>query len=75
VVYKRDSIDSVATERRDSLVLRRTYHNDRTLKQAKAIGDYLIRQGIPPGRIACSGKALPEAILEERKTIVKIIIH
>ena len=72
VVYKKDSI-SMAT--RDSLVVHTTYHNDRTLQEAKVIGNTLIMQGIPPGRIACSGKAEVEAILENRKTVVKIIIH
>lgn len=69
------NVDSVTVATRDSVVVKSTYHNDRTLQQAKVIGDYLIRAGIPAGRIACSGKAEPEAIPENRKTMVKVIIH
>jgi len=61
VTYK---VDSVTTATRDSIVLKTTYHNDRTLRQAKAIGDYLISQGIPGGRLSHSGKAQPEAVLK-----------
>ena len=68
-------IDSLTMGTRDSLVIKQTYHNDRTLQQAKTIGEYLINAGIPAGHIACSGKAQPEAILENRKTHVKIVIH
>jgi hypothetical protein len=77
VVQKMNPLDSAAAPlpARDSLVMKYTYHNDRTLKQAKAIGDNLVKLGVPPGRIACSGKALPEAILENRKTFVRVIIH
>ena len=67
-------VDSVTTATRDSIVIKTTYHNDRTLQQAKSIEDYLLREGIPAGRLSHSGKALPEAILENRKTIVKVII-
>jgi len=77
VTPKIDPADSTLASRpvRDSLVLKYTYHNDRTLKQAKAIGDNLIKLGVPAGRLACSGKAEPEAVLENRKTFVKVIIH
>jgi WD40-like Beta Propeller Repeat len=71
VTYK---VDSITTGTRDSIVLKTTYHNDRTLKQAKAIGDYLTSQGIPGVRLSHSGKAQPEAILENRKTKVNVII-
>ncbi len=71
VKYKTDSL---TTSTRDSIVLKTTYHNDRTLKQAKSIGDYLISQGIPAARISHSGKAVTEAILENRKTKVNVII-
>ncbi len=76
-VKKVELIDSTSTQvsMRDSIVLKYTYHNDRTLKQAKAIGNDLVKLGVAPGRIACSGKAEPEAILENRKTLVKVIIH
>ncbi len=77
VVRKTELLDSASSPLppRDSIVLKYTYHNDRTLKQAKVIGDNLVKLGIPASRIACSGKAEPEAILENRKTLVKVIIH
>ncbi len=68
-------IDSVTTGTRDSIVLRTRYHNDRTLKQAQTIAQYLIQEGIPSARIAVSGKAEGEAIIENRKTLVKLIVH
>ena len=72
VTYK---LDSVTTATRDSLIVHTTYHNDRTLQEARAIGDFLEKQGIPQGKLACSGKAEIEAIPENRKTVVKIVIH
>ncbi len=71
VTYK---MDSVRTGTRDSVVLKTTYHNDRTLRQAKAVGDYLFSQGIPANRVSNSGRAHEEAIAEKRKTIVTVII-
>jgi outer membrane protein OmpA-like peptidoglycan-associated protein len=35
--------------------IEKTYHNDRTPKQAKAIADYLISKGIPASRISYKG--------------------
>jgi hypothetical protein len=72
ITYK---IDSVTSAVRDSLVIKKTYHNDRTAGQAKALWDYLIAQGISADRLSYSGKALPEAILENRKTMVKVAIR
>lgn len=72
VIYK---IDSVTTAVRDSIVIKTTYHNNRTPNQAKALWDYLVAQGIAASRLSYSGKALPEAVLENRKTLVKVVIH
>ena len=72
VKYK---IDSVTTGIRDSVVVKTTYHNNRTLLQAKALGDYLFNMGIAEGRLACSGKVQPETIPGNRKTIVTVVIH
>ncbi len=68
-------LDSLTTATRDSLALKARYHNDRTLRQAKAIEDALLRQGISQSRLASSGKAVEEAILEKRKTFVRVIAH
>ena len=68
-------VDSVTTATRDSLVIKTTYHNDRTLRQAKVVCDYLISNGVTAGKIACSGISLPEAIPENRKTLIDVIVH
>lgn len=68
-------VDSITTATRDSLVIKTTYHNDRTASQAKALWDYMISQGISADRLSYSGKALPEAVLENRKTLVKVVIR
>ena len=68
-------VDSVPTAVRDSLVIKSTYHNDRSLQQSKAVFNYLISQGIPAGKLACSGKAMPEALPEKRKILVTAIAH
>jgi hypothetical protein len=72
VTYK---IDSVTTGSRDSVVVKTTYHNDRTAQQAKTLSEYLTNSGIPENRLAFSVKALPEVILENRKTVVSVVIH
>ncbi len=70
----RYKIDSVTTGMRDSVVVKSTYHNDRTLRQAKAIGDYLLSQGVPAGHVSHSGKAIVETVPENRKTKVNVTI-
>jgi hypothetical protein len=72
VTYKKDS---VTTGTRDSLVVKTTYHNDRTSRQAKTLGEYLDNSGIPENRLALSTRALPEPILENRRTVVLLSIH
>ncbi len=68
-------IDSVTTETRDSLVIKNHYHNNRTEKQAKSLKEYFVKQGIPAGHLAISGKAEVEAVIENRRTLVKLVIH
>ncbi len=68
-------VDSATTAVRDSLVIKTTYHNNRTASQAKALVDYLSREGIPTERMSYSSTTLPEAILENRKTLVKVAIR
>ena len=72
VQYK---VDSVTMGTRDSLIVKTTFHNDRTSRQAKALGEYLTNSGIPENRLAISGKALPEPVLENRKTVVSLVVH
>jgi outer membrane protein OmpA-like peptidoglycan-associated protein len=77
VVRKSDSMDSLSLKQppRDSILLKYKYDNDRTLKQAKAISDYLVRSGISPARLASSGRAIPGSASENGKVLVKVVIH
>ncbi|MEK6781644.1 MAG: hypothetical protein AABY93_08055 [Bacteroidota bacterium] len=69
------SIDSVTTVTRDSIVVKVTYHNNRTEKQAESIRNYLISQGIEAGNLAISFKAIGETVPENKKTKVKVNVR
>lgn len=58
----------------DSVRLRKTYHNDRTKAQAKAIADYLNKEGVPSGKIVFVTKAVMEKVMENRNTSVRMIV-
>ena len=86
VTYTVDSIfatvDSVATKRdsiitatRDSIFVKVTYHNNRTEKQSQGIKTYLISQGVEEGNLSITFKAIVEAVIENRKTKVKVIVR
>ena len=68
-------IDSMITATRDSLVVKVTYHNDRTEQQSQAIRTYLISQGIAEGNLSITFKAIMEAVTENRKTKVKVTVR
>ena len=68
-------IDSMITATRDSLVVKVTYHNDRTEQQSQAIRTYLISQGIAEGNLSITFKAIMESVTENRKTKVKVTVR
>lgn len=69
-----ESIDSLGQlTTRDSMVVKTTYHNDRTQKQANAIVDKLAAAGIDRGNLSAFANSRPEEILYNRKTTVKIV--
>jgi hypothetical protein len=68
-------IDSMITATRDSLVVKVTYHNDRTKQQSQAIKTYLISQGIAEGNLSTTFKAIMEAVIENRKTQIKVTVR
>lgn len=71
-----EDIDSAGqTVMRDTVVTMITYHNDRTLKQAQSIIDYLVREGVNANNLTVFGNARPEAIVEERKVTVKAVVR
>ncbi len=80
VVY--DSIQTTYTEidslgqlyEQDTLVTKKRYHNDRTLKQGEQIVNYLKNKGVDTSGTIVFGNARPEAILENRKTTVSVYV-
>ena len=68
-------IDSVMTATRDSIVVKVTYHNNRTGQQVNSIKSYLISQGVAEGKLTSSFRAIVETIPENRKTKVKVTVR
>lgn len=58
----------------DSIAIKKTYHNNRTEAQAKNIIAFLVNDGATTQNISYTYKAIPEAIEENRKTNVKVIV-
>lgn len=72
VATKYDEIDSLGQlYKKDTIMVRRTYHNDRTAKQASNIVSYLSSQGVDPKNLSVFVNAIPAAVPESRKTVVK----
>jgi hypothetical protein len=67
--------DSVTTAVRDSIVVKVTYHNNRTEQQSQAVKSYLIGQGVSAGALSTSFKAILEAVPENRRTKVKVSVR
>jgi hypothetical protein len=67
-----DEIDSLGQlYKKDTVYVKTTFHNDRTWKQAKALVDYVVSQGAKPGNFSVFGNAIPAAVPEEKKLVVK----
>lgn len=58
---------------RDSLIVKTTYHNDRTEKQANALVDQLVALGVNRGSLSIFVNARPEDIIENRRTTIKLV--
>lgn len=71
VLQKVDSLGRLSTQ--DSLVVKNRYHNDRTQKEAEVIVEKLIASGIDRNRITVFVNAKQEDVIENRKTIIKIV--
>ena len=69
------AIDSVTTAIRDSVVVKVTYHNNRTEQQTQSIKNYLISQGVAEGNLSTTFKAVTEAMPENRRTKVKVTVR
>lgn len=57
------------------LVVKIRYHNDRTMAEAEAIADELVRLGVDRGKLQLFANAWPEAIPEKRRTLVKVVVR
>lgn len=76
VLVQLDDIDSLGQlYQRDSLIVQRTWHNNRTQKQAEEILHQLSLQGVDTNAIRYFVNARPEAVMENRKTLVRLIAH
>ncbi|MCI0750924.1 MAG: hypothetical protein L0Y35_03735 [Flammeovirgaceae bacterium] len=60
---------------RDSTYAVYTYHNDRTAKQAESIITFLVNAGLDPNSLTSFVNARPEAVLENRKILVKAVVR
>lgn len=69
-----ESIDSLGQlTTRDSLIVKTTYHNDRTEKQAGTIIQQLVDIGVERKNLLLFVNVRPEEIIENRKTTVKLV--
>lgn len=71
VLQRVDSLGQFSTV--DSLVVKTRYHNDRTQKEANVIIEKLVASGIDAGRLTMFVNARQEDIVENRKTVIKIV--
>lgn len=71
VMQKVDPLGQLATQ--DSIVVKTRYHNDRTQKQAAAIVNKLVAMGIEAPRLTVFVNARQEDVMENRKTLIKVI--
>ena len=57
---------------RDTASIKITYHNDRSVKQAEALVNYLISKGAHEEKVGGFANAIPALVPGNRKTLVKI---
>lgn len=70
-----DDIDSLGQlYRRDTTIVRATYHNDRTWQQAEAIISFFASQGANPDNFTTFGNAIPATLPENRKLTIKAVV-
>lgn len=75
VIIQLDDIDTLGQlYSRDSVVVKTTNHNNRTEKQALALVEQLVASGIDRSALGYSINLKSEAILENRKTLVRLLV-
>ncbi|HEY9045733.1 MAG TPA: hypothetical protein VIN08_07540 [Ohtaekwangia sp.] len=71
---KVDDIDSLGQRyKKDTVFVKRTFHNDRTLAEAQAVITYLVAQGCDPKNFKYFGNAIQATTPESKKLIVKAV--
>jgi hypothetical protein len=60
---------------RDSLVIKTTYHNDRTIKQANVIIDQLELLGVDRRSLTLFVNARPEEVADNRRTEIRLAVR
>jgi hypothetical protein len=69
-----DEVDSLGQIfKRDTVIAKTTYHNDRTQLQAKALVDYLVGIGINPDSLNMLTNAIPALLPENKKLTIKAL--
>jgi hypothetical protein len=72
-IVSAESIDSLGQSYQyDSMIVKTVYHNDRTIRQADSIINYLLKQGIDTGSLSYFTNSRPEAVEEKKNTLVRV---
>lgn len=75
VASKYEDIDSLGQlYLKDTVMVRKTYHNNRSLNQAKAIVDYLITLGANKESLSYFGNSIPADLNENKKLTIKAVV-
>jgi hypothetical protein len=73
---KYDDIDTLGQlYKRDTVIAKTTYHNNRTIQQSQAIIEYLVAQGANAANFRYFGNAIPATIPGNRKLTVKAVVR
>ena len=70
-----DDIDTLGQlYEKDTIIVRATYHNDRTWQQANSIIQFFVSQGASESNFSSFGNAIPATLPENRKLTVKAMV-
>ncbi len=72
--FQVDDIDSLGQlYKRDSVVMKKIYHNDRTTEQSRALITYLVSQGLPASRFTYFVNAIEATLPQHKKLTIKAV--
>jgi hypothetical protein len=76
VIMQIEDIDTLGQlYSRDSLIVKTTYHNNRTQKQAETLLNELVALGVDRNNLSYFVNVRPEAVLENRRTSVRMVVR